>query len=158
MNPHLRRTSVALLFSALAVLGGAPGGLGHVAAQANLARLTATAIELVRPITFEVGTSNIDPAGQAVLRSVAQILAANAAITIEIGAHTDATGSSSFNERVSLARAEAVRAFLVAAGIAPARLRAVGYGETVPLDTNSTAAGRERNRRIELTRTDRRGP
>lgn len=147
----------ALVVLALAIAAGiaAPGA---ARAQPNLARLTPTAIELSRPITFEVGTSTLDAAGQAVLRGVAQVLAANLAVTLEIGAHTDSTGSSTFNERVSLARAEAVRAFLVAAGIAPGRLRAVGYGETVPLDTNSTAAGRERNRRIELTRTDRRGP
>lgn len=147
-----------LLGLALMGLGLVAGTANRAAAQPNLARLTATAIELARPITFDAGTSALDPAGQAVLRAVAQILMSQPAITIEIGAHTDSRGADTFNQRVSQERADAVLAFLVAAGVPAARLRAVGYGETVPIDTNSTAAGRERNRRIELTRTDRRGP
>lgn len=127
-------------------------------AQAGLARLTPAAVELVRPITFVPGTSTLDPAGEAVLRAVAQILSTNGAVTLEIGAHTDSRGAEAFNLAVSQERADAVRAFLVRAGIAPGRLRAVGYGESVPIDTNSTAAGRERNRRIELVRTDVRRP
>lgn len=152
-SPSSARSAV----SALATLLVALLGTASVAtAQPSLARLTPTAIELARPITFDVGTSTIDPAGQAVLRAVAQLLAMNGAVTLEISAHTDSHGSESFNQRASQERADAVRAFLVTAGVPPGRLRAVGYGETVPLDTNSTAEGRERNRRIELTRTDRR--
>ncbi|MEK7671130.1 MAG: OmpA family protein, partial [Bacteroidota bacterium] len=74
-------------------------------------------------------------------------------MTIEIRGHTDNTGSRSTNDRLSQRRSNAVRTWLVNKGIAANRIRAVGYGQDRPLDTNSTADGRQRNRRIEFYRT-----
>jgi outer membrane protein OmpA-like peptidoglycan-associated protein len=71
-------------------------------------------------------------------------------VTIE--GHTDSIGGARPNQTLSERRAEAVRARLVAAGIAAARLKAVGYGAARPRETNSTIEGRARNRRVELAR------
>ena len=69
---------------------------------------------------------------------------------IEVGGHTDATGSTELNQALSQLRAEAVRAALIAQGVDAARLRAVGYGESRPVADNDTDEGRARNRRVEL--------
>ena len=68
--------------------------------------------------------------------------------------YTDATGSRQVNERLSLRRAEAVRAFLVSAGVPADRLTARGYGPADPVASNATPAGRELNRRVEFRRLD----
>ena len=69
---------------------------------------------------------------------------------IRVEGHTDNQGDDAVNQQVSQARAEAVRDFLISQGIGTTRVEAVGYGETRPIDTNSTEAGRARNRRIEF--------
>ena len=75
-------------------------------------------------------------------------------ITIEIQGHTDSRGGDDYNMRLSGERAEAVRQYLMQQGIAAGRLTARGYGETRPIDTNRTEAGRANNRRVEFVRTD----
>jgi OOP family OmpA-OmpF porin len=69
---------------------------------------------------------------------------------IEIGGHTDATGSAEYNLALSEHRAVAVRDAMIAAGVDGARLIAKGYGEAVPLANNGTEQGRMVNRRIEF--------
>lgn len=64
--------------------------------------------------------------------------------------HTDATGSDSYNQRLSERRANAVADFMLAQGISPSRLRTVGMGETQPIASNDTDAGRQQNRRVEI--------
>lgn len=71
-----------------------------------------------------------------------------------IAGHTDAAGSDEYNLRLSGERAQAVRAYLIAHGIAPDRLIARGYGEAYPVASNATEAGREENRRSEFIRLD----
>jgi|GEM_PF-1209147 len=71
--------------------------------------------------------------------------------TIVIAAHTDNTGPASQNTRLSQARAEVLMAALVANGVGPGRMRAIGRGEELPIATNLTPEGRARNRRIEIT-------
>jgi OOP family OmpA-OmpF porin len=119
-------------------------------AQMPPARLGADRIELLTPISFETGGAVLTPEGHHVLDAVVGILRANPGMRIEIGVHTDSRGADAFNQRVSQERADAIRAFLVGRGVSAARLTAVGYGETRPIDTNSTEAGRARNRRVEL--------
>jgi outer membrane protein OmpA-like peptidoglycan-associated protein len=69
---------------------------------------------------------------------------------VRIEGHTDAKGSAEHNRILSNGRANAVRDYLVAHGIAVERLDAKGYGPDLPLDTNKTAEGREKNRRVEF--------
>jgi len=105
---------------------------------------------ILRGVTFEIGKSALKPESFTVLDIVAASLVANPDIRIEIAGHTDNTGSSVTNERLSQSRAEAVRAYLAQKGVAPERMTAKGYGPTVPVAPNTTAAGRAQNRRVEL--------
>ena len=68
-------------------------------------------------------------------------------VAIRINGHTDDVGDAADNQTLSQGRAEAVRAYLVQAGIDPDRLTALGFGETRPMASNDTPEGRARNRR-----------
>ncbi len=105
---------------------------------------------VLRGVTFESGKSALKSDSYTVLDIVAASLVANPNIRIEIAGHTDNTGSAAVNTRLSQARADAVRAYLASKGVAPDRMVAKGYGPTVPVATNTTAAGRAQNRRVEL--------
>lgn len=70
---------------------------------------------------------------------------------MEIAGHTDTNGGDRCNQRLSEARAQSIADFLIAAGIAPERLRPIGYGETRPIASNDTNEGREANRRVEFS-------
>ena len=78
------------------------------------------------------------------------MLARHPDLRVEVAGLTDSVGSRAYNERLSAARAAAVRAYLVARGIAPERLTAVGHGEARPLLPNDTPTGRALNRRVEF--------
>lgn len=110
-------------------------------------------IELIMPgnITFELNESSIRPAFTNTLESVALVLKEFDKTIIQIEGHTDSSGSDSYNQLLSERRASSVRDFLLNQGIEPRRTRAVGYGERYPIASNDTAAGREQNRRVELT-------
>ena len=114
---------------------------------------TKGSIELVMPgnITFDLNESSIKPAFSGTLESVALVLKEYDKTIIQIEGHTDSSGSDSYNQLLSERRASSVRDFLLNQGIAPKRTRAVGYGERYPVASNDTAAGREQNRRVELT-------
>ena len=110
-------------------------------------------IELVMPgnITFDLHESSIKPSFSGTLESVALVLKEYDKTIIQIEGHTDSSGSDSYNQLLSERRASSVRDFLLNQGIEPKRTRAVGYGERYPVASNDTAAGREQNRRVELT-------
>jgi OOP family OmpA-OmpF porin len=75
---------------------------------------------------------------------------ADPGLTGEVHGHTDSTASAPYNQRLSEARATAVRDYFIRQGIAPERIRAVGFGETRPAASNDTMEGRARNRRAEI--------
>jgi outer membrane protein OmpA-like peptidoglycan-associated protein len=70
--------------------------------------------------------------------------------TVMIEGHTDSVGADDYNFELSRRRADSVRAYLAGQGIAPDRLTTVGLGESVPVAENDSAAGRQRNRRVEV--------
>jgi outer membrane protein OmpA-like peptidoglycan-associated protein len=92
------------------------------------------------------------------LHQIAAAIVENPDITrLRIEGHTDSDGPDAYNLRLSQARAEAVRAFLIEAGVEAGRLDAVGYGEQMPIDTNKTWEGRQANRRVEFVIVERSG-
>jgi outer membrane protein OmpA-like peptidoglycan-associated protein len=105
-------------------------------------------------VTFTSGRSVITPESHRTLDAVAASLVANPDVRIEVAGHTDNTGSAAINQRLSQARAAAVRAYLARKGVAPVRMVARGYGPNDPVAPNTTAEGRARNRRVELRRIE----
>jgi OOP family OmpA-OmpF porin len=107
-------------------------------------------IDVSQPIEFENGKPALTAAGRDVLDGVVDGLIRTPSIRIQIGVHTDSLGADAANLKLSQERADAIRAYLVKRGVAPSRLEAKGFGETVPIASNVTAAGRAKNRRVEL--------
>jgi len=103
-------------------------------------------------VTFRTGSAELLPEAVAKLEDVVRTLRDNPGIEVEISGHTDNTGSRQKNIDLSLARADAVKTYLVGRGIEASRLRVMGYGPDRPVAPNSTAEGRMKNRRIEFTR------
>jgi outer membrane protein OmpA-like peptidoglycan-associated protein len=108
----------------------------------------------LRGVNFELGKAVLLPISRDILEEVARSLVTNPQVRVEIGGHTDSTGSVSLNERLSLARAESVKAFLVENGVAADRMEVRGYASTQPVASNKTVSGRAQNRRVELRRID----
>ncbi|MCK4303918.1 MAG: OmpA family protein [Candidatus Eisenbacteria sp.] len=102
-------------------------------------------------ITFKTGSaeiSSVDPLP--VLDNVVKIMNEQPDIRVRIAGHTDNVGADAMNMDLSKRRAEAVQAYMVSKGVASSRLVTEGMGETMPIDSNDTAEGRGRNRRIEF--------
>ena len=100
--------------------------------------------------TFETGRAELKPEAFAVLNELVEYLKRKDDEKIELGGHTDNVGSAVSNMTLSSNRANAVRAYLLAQGIAPERVTAKGYGMTVPIAENTTVEGRALNRRTEV--------
>ena len=98
---------------------------------------------------FRSGSAQLAPAGEDSLILLADALHGKSGIRVE--AHTDSQGSDSANLALSQKRADAVRGVLVAAGVPAARIQAVGQGKARPVADNARAAGRARNRRVEIS-------
>jgi outer membrane protein OmpA-like peptidoglycan-associated protein len=103
-------------------------------------------------IVFATGKSDITPASEANLEKAYNTLAQNPEIVVEIQGHTDNVGKKSANVKLSQARAESVRGWLVKKGIPADRITAKGFGPDKPAASNTTADGRQKNRRIEFFR------
>jgi outer membrane protein OmpA-like peptidoglycan-associated protein len=101
-------------------------------------------------VVFETARSVLLPGSRSILDRVAASLAARPDVLIEVAGHTDARGGAAYNLALSAARAAAVRDYLAAHGVAPERVTSGGFGKERPRDDNVTAAGRARNRRVEL--------
>ena len=101
-------------------------------------------------IQFSEGSAAIAPESEGKLDRLVAILGRCPQARVEIGGYTDSGGTTARNQALSGIRAELVVAYLVGAGVSPARLSAVGYGEANPVASNETEEGRARNRRIEF--------
>jgi outer membrane protein OmpA-like peptidoglycan-associated protein len=102
-------------------------------------------------ITFNTNSSSLNPDFNEVLNSVILVLKEFDKTLIEAAGHTDSVGSSSYNQQLSYKRASSVGSYLLNNGVAAERVLMVGMGEAMPIASNSTAAGRQQNRRVELT-------
>ncbi len=111
-----------------------------------------TNLKLPDKIYFDTGSANISQRSHTLLDEVSEILNHHTTIqVVEIEGHTDNQGSETNNLRLSQQRADAVRAYLVAHGVAPERVIAKGYGPTQPIADNATQDGRHLNRRVVFT-------
>jgi OmpA-OmpF porin, OOP family len=101
-------------------------------------------------VHFETGKSILQPSSYAELNEIVEYMKLNAQQVIEIAGHTDNVGQDADNLKLSQARAESVKNYLVKKGVAAARLKAKGYGASQPVADNSTVEGRQKNRRTEV--------
>jgi outer membrane protein OmpA-like peptidoglycan-associated protein len=102
-----------------------------------------------RRVTFKAGRSELTAQSLPVLAMVAGI-ARGCGASFDVASHTDDRGDAAMNQTLSQRRAEVAVRYLVQSGVRPEQLRAVGYGETQPIASNATEAGREANRRLEF--------
>lgn len=109
-------------------------------------------IRLIMPgnITFATGQSDIRSEFFNTLNSVALVLKEFDKTAIRVTGHTDSTGGADLNQRLSEDRASSVASYLIGQNIAAGRVQAIGHGYRYPIASNSTAEGRQANRRVEL--------
>ncbi len=104
---------------------------------------------LIQAVEFEFDSARLVGFSQALLdASAIRLLKKHSNINVRVVGHTDATGEDAYNRTLSLKRAEAVREYMAANGIARSRMSVSGMGETRPIASNHTRAGREKNRRV----------
>jgi len=106
--------------------------------------------EALRGIQFESSKDLIKSQSYTILDNVVSVMKNNPSYKLFIQGHTDSQGNDDFNQTLSSQRAAAVKAYLVKKGIASSRMRTQGFGESVPVGDNGTAAGRAQNRRVEF--------
>jgi|GEM_PF-3154917 len=106
--------------------------------------------EAIRDLQFDVNRATIRPESFPSLNHVADLLM-HKDYDLKLAGNTDNTGDFDANMRLSKARADAVKQYLVSRGIDPSRIDAVGYGSTQPIASNDTPEGRQQNRRVEFT-------
>ncbi|HVU93807.1 MAG TPA: OmpA family protein [Puia sp.] len=112
--------------------------------------LEANAAVVLKNIFFESNKYQLKSESEAELNEVVQLMKENPTLHIQISGHTDNSGKATDNQLLSENRAKAVTNYLVAKGIAAARLTYKGFGDTQPIADNATPEGRARNRRTEL--------
>jgi outer membrane protein OmpA-like peptidoglycan-associated protein len=105
-------------------------------------------------VLFDVDQASLKPGALQSLYRLVTFLKENPDRQVLVEGHTDSTGSDAYNLDLSRRRAEAVTAFLTENGIDPSRSVARGYGKAYPVAGNETAAGRQRNRRVEIVILD----
>jgi outer membrane protein OmpA-like peptidoglycan-associated protein len=110
-------------------------------------------VMILEGINFETGSSNISGGSEEILMKAYTTMKNNPTIEVEISGHTDSRGSNSSNQRLSEARANSVKAWLVEKGIDGNRITTVGMGEDMPLVPNDSPENMTKNRRIEFKRT-----
>lgn len=101
-------------------------------------------------VTFDSAQSALRPGAREKLSKMAGLILGHPGLKLEIEGHTDSNGEAEYNQLLSEKRGEAVRAYLVAQGVAASAVSSKGWGEELPVATNETAAGRQQNRRVEI--------
>ncbi len=134
-----------------AQIGGCPHWAGSLGGELKK-QLSSEGRARVYGILFDLNLAVIRPESKPVLDEVLNMLNSEPAWKLTIEGHTDSTGSASYNQTLSLQRAEAVKAYLVAAGIKVERLQTRGFGASKPVADNASELGRAQNRRVELVK------
>jgi outer membrane protein OmpA-like peptidoglycan-associated protein len=116
--------------------------------------ITKDKLELKEKLFFHIDRAEVKPTSYSILDEVVTVLNDNPTINLRIEGHTDSSGNAGHNKKLSERRARSVAAYLASKGIAKQRLTAKGFGPDAPLETNDSADGRERNRRVEFVITN----
>ncbi len=112
------------------------------------------ACDVTQEVHFATGSAVLTAEDKAELDKLIPTLKKAHFINGEIEGHTDSTGGTAMNQKLSVRRADAVAAYLAGHGISEGRITTVGFGETKPVDSNATKEGRAHNRRVVIRRTD----
>jgi outer membrane protein OmpA-like peptidoglycan-associated protein len=145
-----------------ALIGAAIGSYQDKQERALRERMAGTGVEVVRDgdnitldmpeaITFGFDSATLNRNAYGVLDRVAETLKEYDQTLIEVAGHTDSVGSEAYNQKLSERRAQAVADYLISRGVSGTRLMVIGAGESHPVASNETEAGRAENRRVELT-------
>lgn len=157
---HRKNALIAAGVGALA--GGAAGQYMDRQESKLRSQLAGTGVSVTRngdnitlnmpgSITFRTDSSDLNPDFFKVLDSVSLVLKEYDKTMLEVAGHTDDTGSAQYNQALSERRAGSVAQYLESRGVNAQRVATVGAGETHPVATNATPAGRQANRRVELS-------
>jgi outer membrane protein OmpA-like peptidoglycan-associated protein/tetratricopeptide (TPR) repeat protein len=138
-----------LFFSENFSLSSSPGDTVYQI-DIPLQPLATGAVAVLKNIFFEPNRYDLRPESGAELAEIVQLLKDNPTLKIQINGHTDNSGKPADNFKLSEDRAKSVTDYLIAKGIAPARLSSKGWGDTQPISDNSTPEGKAKNRRTEL--------
>ena len=107
-------------------------------------------VNLRNEILFDFDSASLRSESRETLRELAGVLARYPDQSVSVAGHTDSVGSDDYNQNLSEQRAAAVKDFLVAQGVPRSRVAAYGYGETRPVSSNTSADGRQLNRRVQV--------
>jgi outer membrane protein OmpA-like peptidoglycan-associated protein len=156
---HNKRGRGALIGAAVGGLAGA--GIGHYLEKqkqeidqipdANVQQQgEALMVAFPGDVLFDTGSSALSPGAFSRLDQLADTLNRYPDTDVIVKGHTDAEGSETSNQALSEQRADSVRRYLIGKGVSPSRITAIGFGESMPLVSNTTMAGRQQNRRVEI--------
>jgi outer membrane protein OmpA-like peptidoglycan-associated protein len=161
-NDSKQRKKKALVLAGVGALaGGAVGNYMDRQESRLRAELQGTGVSVTRNgdeiilnmpgnVTFPTDSADINASFFPVLTSVSKVLREFDKTVVDVGGHTDSTGSDSYNMSLSQRRAQSVTGYLSAQGIGGNRFVTQGYGETQPIASNDTPEGRAQNRRVEI--------
>ena len=159
----VERRQRAMIGAGVGALAGGSVGYYMDQQEAKLrAELEGTGVSVVRNgdnitlnmpgnITFATDSSDLNPAFFNVLTSVSKVMTEFDKTVVEVAGHTDSTGSDAYNQALSERRSTSVAQYLQSQGINAQRMITIGLGESMPVADNGTAAGRQSNRRVEIT-------
>ena len=159
----VERRQRALVGAGIGGIAGAGVGAYQDRQEAELRkRMAGTGVDVVRQgdnitlnmpgnITFAFDSANLSTQFYPVLDNVAATLSQYNQTMIEVAGHTDNVGTDQYNQQLSERRAQAVASYLTGKGVMQQRMMIVGAGETRPIASNDTDAGRAENRRVEIT-------
>lgn len=105
----------------------------------------------LKDMMFETGKAELTPGGVRNVEKLAGIINKNPGQEVLIEGHTDSTGSAALNQRLSERRAETVKGLLTQGGVPADKVTTRGYGKNFPVASNGNSAGRQQNRRVEVT-------
>lgn len=150
------------ILAGAAIGAGIGAGVGRYMdrQEEELARIPGTSVERISKdkilvhfdadILFAVDSASLDQSSQEKLSEFASVLVEYPKTAVVVQGHTDSTGSEEYNERLSERRATAVMNQLIGRGVDGSRITAIGYGESHPVASNETEAGRAQNRRVNV--------